>query len=101
MAAVRAHGNRQESTRLPAIANSAGMRVTAARIAVITATAENIPIERTNGRRVTASEHSARMTVTPAKTTAAPDVATDRAIDSGIPMPSASCSRCRARMNIE
>ncbi len=57
------------------------------------------PIVVRNGIRATASPHSAMITVSPAKTTAEPAVATARAADSSGAMPSRSWSRCREVMN--
>ncbi len=53
----------------------------------------------TNGMPENTSETSAITTVMPAKTTAPPAVAAERAIDSRISMPSLSWSLCRVTMN--
>ena len=57
------------------------------------------PIVVRKGIPATASPHSAMITVSPAKTTADPAVATARATDSSGSMPSRSWSRCRETMN--
>ena len=49
----------------------------------------------------TASDSSATITVQPAKTTAPPEEAHDRAIDSRVSKPSLRCSRWRVTMNSE
>ena len=73
----------------------------AARMATITAIEERTPIWATIGMPAIASEQSASTTVLPANRTAAPEVATERAIDSRISMPCPSCSRWRERMKSE
>ena len=52
----------------------------------------------TSGMPTTASDSSATITVEPAKTTAPPEEATARAIDSRVSIPSRRCSRCRVTM---
>lgn len=47
----------------------------------------------------TASDRSATITVVPANTTAPPDVATERAIDSFVSIPARRCSWWRVMMN--
>ncbi len=65
-----------------------------------TATAPNAPIVVRNGMFAMARPTSAMMTVSPAKTTADPEVATDRAVDSsGVMSLAASWSRWREMMN--
>ena len=78
---------------VPRIARKAGRRVSAAQTATTTAIAAIRPIVVTSGMPATASETSAIVTVLPAKNTAPPEVATDRAMDSFMGNPS-----CRPRM---
>ena len=69
---------------------TAGNSVSAASTATTTAIAAIAPMVVTSGIPATASETSAIVTVPPAKNTAPPDVATERAIDSWMSNPSRS-----------
>ena len=71
----------------------------AARTATATTSAEVYPSVVTSGMFTTASESSATITVQPANTTAPPEDALARAIDSYVCIPSRRCSRCRVTMN--
>ena len=71
----------------------------AAVIATATTIADVYPSVVTSGMFTTASDSSATITVQPANSTAPPDVATERAIDSRVAMPALRCSRCRVTMN--
>ena len=63
-----------------------------------TAIAAVYPSVDTSGMPATKSEHRAITTVTPAKTTAPPEVAVARAIDSSIGTPWPRCSLCLVTM---
>ncbi len=78
---------------------TAGSRVRAASIAVMTDRAAATPITPRNGMPTTSSPASAMTTVIAANTTEPPAVATEVAADSSASMPFASCCRCRLRMN--
>ena len=84
---------RSASRRGPSTESRAGRSVTAAHTAVSTAIADVKPSNVTSGMSAIASEQIAITTVVPAKTTAAPSVATARATDSGYSMPARTCSR--------
>ena len=90
---------RSLSIRSPTIASAAGSSVMAARTATATTSAAVYPSVVTSGMRTTASDSSATMTVQPANTTAPPEVALARAIDSRVSIPSRRCSRWRVTMN--
>ncbi len=83
----------------PKSARNAGKSVSAAKTATTTATAAINPIVVTSGMPATASDTSAIVTVHPAKNTAPPEVATDRAIDSRISSPSCSPRMWRVTIN--
>ena len=83
----------------PTIASVAGNSVTAARTATTTAIAAIKPIVVTSGMLATASDTSAIVTVPPANTTAPPDVAAARAIDSLRSRPSSIPRKWRVTMN--
>ena len=90
---------RSELIRGPAIASVAGSSVSAAATATTTAIAAISPIVVTSGMSATASDTSAIVTVPPANTTAPPEVAVARAIDSCQSRPSSIPRRCRVTMN--
>ncbi len=83
----------------PVIASMAGSRVSAARTATMTAIAAIRPMVVTSGMLATASDTSAMVTVQPANTTAPPEVATARAIDSRMSRPLWRPRKCRVTMN--
>ena len=72
----------------------AGSNVIEVHTARNTAIADANPRVLTSGIPATTSDSRAMTTVPPAKTTALPDEATARAIDSRSSTPSPSCSRC-------
>ncbi len=82
----------------PARPSIAGTRVTAAAMAMKTATAAPTPMTERKGMPTTSSPSRAMITVTPAKTTALPAVPTAIAADSSGSSPRASWPRCRDRM---
>ncbi|OUE29776.1 hypothetical protein BFL35_13525 [Clavibacter michiganensis] len=86
-------------SRSPARPSMAGSSVVATPIASSTAKAAPSPITVRNGICTTSSPSSAMITVTPAKITALPAVATAVAAERSTGMPLASCVRCRMRMN--
>ena len=73
----------------------------AAHTATSTTSADVKPSAVTSGMFTTASESSATITVQPANTTAPPEDAHERAIDSRVSMPSLRCSRWRVTRNSE
>ncbi|OUD81236.1 hypothetical protein BC477_19515 [Clavibacter michiganensis subsp. michiganensis] len=85
-------------SRSPAKPSIAGSSVVATPIASSTANAAPRPITVRNGICTTSSPSSAMITVTPAKITALPAVATAVAAERSTGMPFASCVRCRIRM---
>jgi hypothetical protein len=87
------------SSPSPTIARSAGSSVMAASTAIATTSAAVYPSVVTSGMPTIASDSSATITVHPAKTTAPPELAVARAIDSRVSMPSRRCSMCRVTMN--
>ncbi len=89
----RRHGSRRASIRRPTSASTAGRKVIAVSTATSTASAEAQPIAPRSGTRATSRESSAMITVTPAKTTALPDVAKARAKASPTFAPRWSSSR--------
>ena len=60
--------------------------------------ADVYPSVVTSGMPTTASDSSATITVEPANTTAPPEEATARAIDSRVSIPAPRCWRCRVTM---
>ncbi len=90
---------RSRSIRSPTIPRIAGSSVIAPRTATATTRAEVYPSVVTSGMPTTASDSSATITVEPANTTAPPELAVARAIDSPVSIPSRRCSRCRVTMN--
>jgi hypothetical protein len=81
------------------MASIAGNNVTAASTATTTAIAAINPIMVTSGMFATASDTRAIVTVLPANTTAPPEVAAARAIDSRISRPSSRPRKWRVTMN--
>jgi hypothetical protein len=73
--------------------------VIAAVTATSTTSADVYPSAVTSVMPTTASESSATITVVPANTTAPPDVATERAIDSFVSIPARRCCWWRVTMN--
>ena len=71
----------------------------AASTATTTATAAAQPIAPTSGIPEASSEQSATITVLPANTTAPPEVAVERAIDSRSSIPLRSCCLWRVTRN--
>lgn len=98
---VQDDGNGQaDAERLgPVIDSMAGSRVSAAMTATMTAIAAIRPMVVTSGMLATASDTSAMVTVLPVNTTAPPEVATARAIDSRRSRPSPRPRKCRVTMN--
>ena len=92
-------GRRSALTRAPSSESSAGISVMAARTATNTTIADVYPSVVTIGMPDSASESRAMITVKPANSTAPPDVAVVRAIDSEISMPARSWSRWRLTTN--
>ncbi len=92
-------GSRRASIRGPISDSRAGSRVIAASTAVTTATADAYPSEVTSGIPATARHSRAITTVPPANTIALPEVASVRAIDSSISVPSRIWLRCRLTRN--
>ena len=93
--------SRRRRMRLPTSERIAGVRVTAIRIATRTATAPTVPIRPRKSTPVTFSASSATMTVTPANTTALPEVPFASPIDSCRSAPCFSWRRCRLMMKSE
>ncbi len=93
--------SRRLRIRGPTSDRTAGVSVIAIRIATSTATAPTVPIRPRKGTPVTLSASRATITVTPAKTTALPDVPLARPIDSESSMPCFSWRRCRLMMKSE
>ena len=83
---------------MPAIAMIAGVSVTAMSTATATAAAAATPSAVRKGMPATESPTRAMITVSPAKTTADPEVAVARAMDSSTGSPARSCSWCRLTM---
>ena len=89
------------TSREPMKPNIAGSRVRATTTATRTAAAAQSPMIVRKGMPVTDKPTRAIITVIPAKSTAEPDVAMARPVDSSGTTPSANCWRCRDRMKSE
>ena len=90
---------RLDTTRVFIRASTAGLTVTATTTVTATVAAATRPIWARIGRPESTSAASAMTTVVPAKTTALPAVATERAIDSCRSSPRRMLPRCRLTMN--
>ena len=89
----RLHGSRRASMRRPTSESTAGRKVIAVSTATSTASADAYPIAPMIGTLATSSASRAMITVTPANTTAVPDVAIARATASRTSAPPWSSSR--------
>ena len=90
---------RRPTTRVPMNRRIAGLTVIATSTVTATVPAATRPISARIGMPDRTSAPRAMTTVAPAKTTALPAVATDRAIDSRRSIPCRMLPRCRLTMN--